>query len=346
MRSAVVVLLLLAPLASAQDGARLLERFDEDGDGVLVPDELPRPAIFKRLDQDGDGKVTREELARLAGGGDTSALGTDVVVVRDVRFAATPGVEPKLQSLDLYAPSAPGPHPVVVFVHGGGWRTGDKRNAAVGEEKAAFFTREGFVYVSLNYRLSPKAAHPAHIEDVAAGVAWVGSHVAEHGGDPRRIAVMGHSAGAHLAALVACDPRWLAAHGLGLDALSAAVLLDGAGYDLAGSLEPLSGAREAHKRSLYVPAFGEDEATWRDASPIAHVTAGAPPFLIFHVATRADSKALSRALCDALAGVGVPAKVVAAEGKNHGTINRDVGKAGDAVTAEMMEFLRERLAPR
>lgn len=352
MRTAPLALLLVVTTgAAAQDGGRLLERLDDDGDGVLVPDELPRPALFKRLDGDGDGKVTREELAGLlAGRGDAAGedglgavaapLGSDVVALRDVRYATTPGVEARHQSLDLYAPAAPGPHPVVVFLHGGGWRMGDKAIGAVGAERGAFLAREGFVYVSMNYRLSPRAVHPAHIEDVAAGVAWVASHVAEHGGDPRRVAVMGHSAGAHLAALVACDARWLGAHGLGLDALAGAVLLDGAGYDLA---RPREGPTAEHMKGLYEAAFGPDPARWGDASPIAHVSPGAPPFLILHVATRKDSKAMSHALAEALVAAGGQAKVYSAEGKNHGSINREIGKAGDAVTAEILTFLRERL---
>ena len=272
---------------------------------------------------------------------DTAPVSTTMRVVRDVAYLGSATRDPRRQTLDLYAPAASGPHPVVVFVHGGGWRMGDKGYAGPGREKGSWFTDEGFLYVSLNYRLSPAVQHPAHIEDVAAGIAWVASHVTRHGGDPRRVVVMGHSAGAHLAALVAVDPRHLGAHGLGLDALAGVVLLDGAGYDIAAELE---GGPRPVRREMFTSAFGQDPAGWRDASPTLQVAPGrgTPPFLILHVARRAESRRASQDLAAALRAAGAEATVVAVAGKNHGTISGDLGRPGDPVTGAVREFLRAR----
>jgi len=124
---------------------------------------------------------------------------------RDVAY----GPEPR-QRLDIYLPraaeKAPRPRKTLVFIHGGGWTRGHKdRYGFLGRA----FARAGYVVVVTNYRLYPQAAFPAFVEDAAKAVAWVRANIAGHGGDPERIYLMGHSAGAHIAALVALDPRYL-----------------------------------------------------------------------------------------------------------------------------------------
>ena len=98
-------------------------------------------------------------------------------------------------SVDLYLPDASGPRPAVVYVHGGEWTKGDKAEVSF---KPKFFTENGVVFVSTNYRLFPAAKHPAHASDVAAAVRWTVDHIAEYGGDPKKVVLMGHSAGCHL----------------------------------------------------------------------------------------------------------------------------------------------------
>ena len=111
----------------------------------------------------------------------------DLVRHLDVPYATIEGVDPKLLSLDLYAPQNAGRQPVMVMIHGGGWRNGDKANAGMTRTKVPFFVGRGYVYVSINYRLSsaPDVKHPLHVQDVAAALAWVHDHVAEYGGRSR-----------------------------------------------------------------------------------------------------------------------------------------------------------------
>ena len=258
---------------------------------------------------------------------------------RTYRYAQTPGASPDLQSLDFYAAPGRG-RPLVVFIHGGGWRIGDKAMGAHGRDKAAFFNQLGHAYASLNYRLSPDVQHPAHVDDVAAALAWLHGHAAELGFDARRIYVMGHSAGAHLAALVSTDARRLAKYGKPLSILKGAILLDGAGYDVTLQA-PAVIARGGFLGEMYSGAFGADPAVWRDASPTLHVARGQgiPPFLIVH-ASRPDSTRQSLQLAQALRAAGVDARLFEARGYTHAQVNRRIGEPGEAITGEIEAALR------
>ncbi len=262
-------------------------------------------------------------------------------VARDVVYHTENGVDAARLSLDVYAPGEALPEgsagrPVMLFVHGGGWALGDKRHVG---RKPKFFTDAGWVLVATNYRFVPEGRHPVNVQDVARAIAWTRTNVAEYGGDADSIFLMGHSAGAHLAALAAIDGRRLEAVGQTLGAVRGVVLLDGAGYDVKWRMET---AGEFSER-LYRNAFGDDEALWQDASPVTHVKKGAgiPPFLITYVAARRDAGIAARRLAVSLRRAGVRADVYAARGKTHATINRELGKPGDAVTLQVLAFLSE-----
>lgn len=247
-----------------------------------------------------------------------------------------PYAEPKneRQMLDVYAPAKGKDLPVVLWIHGGGWRAGDKASV---QKKPQAFADKGFVFVSTNYRFVPKVTVKEMAGDIAKAIRWVHDHAQEYGGDPKSIFVMGHSAGAHLAALVCTDDRYLKAEGLPLSIIKGCMPVDVSVYDIpkrikeGGSLKP--GAISA--------TFGETEESQRDLSPATHVAKGKniPPFLILHVADRPETKAQSHWLADKLKDAGIAAKVVAAEGTTHGTINANLGKAGDRPTEEMWAFL-------
>jgi acetyl esterase/lipase len=243
-------------------------------------------------------------------------------------------------TLDVYPAGNGADHPVLVWIHGGGWRIGDKAHVQL---KPQVFNDKGFVFVSLNYRLHPDADYKQQAGDVARAIRWVRDHASDFGGSRKGVFLMGHSAGAHLAALVATDPRYLKAEGMQLSDLSGVILLDGAGYDIP---QQLAMARLPRMKELYLTVFGSDLETQRDASPITHVAAGqgTPPFLILHVANRPDSRRQSQALADKLNAAGASAKVVAAEGKTHATINRQLGEADDAPTEAVFEFLKQQLS--
>lgn len=263
------------------------------------------------------------------------------IVPRTFRYAAAPGTDPDLQSLDLYLPPGPAPRggwPLVVFIHGGGWRIGDKANAFHGRDKAPWFLAHGFAFASVNYRLSPAVMHPAHVEDVAAALAWLWRHTGEEGLDPDRFVVSGHSAGAHLAALVALDARRLGKHGLSPSRLRGVILLDGAGYDVARQA-PAVIARGRWLGEMYADAFGRDGRLWADASPVNFVTRAAPPFLIIRT-DRVDAVEQSALLEGRLRTSGVETRVVAVPGYSHADVNRRIGSSEtEPVTAAIRTAL-------
>ncbi|MFH0945812.1 MAG: alpha/beta hydrolase [Planctomycetota bacterium] len=256
----------------------------------------------------------------------------------NIPYAKIEGVDPNLLSLNLYAPAGAQDAPVMVYVHGGGWSMGDK--SAVGK-KAEFFTGAGWILASVNYRLLPSGRHPRNVEDIAAAVAWVHDNIAEHGGDPESIFLMGHSAGCHLVSLVATDGSHLEKAGKSLDVIKGVVALDTQAYDVEKLLDrPLGSA-------TYRSVFGEEQEAVRNAAPIRHVARdkGIPPFLVCYsrgLGRRASPQraAQARAFAAALREAGVGAEIVDASDRSHGEINQWFGDPEDEkVTGRAKAFL-------
>ena len=257
-------------------------------------------------------------------------LAADPQVQRDVAYVKP---EHERQTLDVYSPAEGKDLPIVFWIHGGGWQRGDKSDVQV---KPQAFTAKRFVFVSTNYRLLPDAKIDQMAGDVAKAILWVHQHAREYRGDPNRIIVGGHSAGAQLAALVCTDNRYLKNEGLTLSIIKGCVPVDGDTYDV-----PLQIATvEERRANIYRQTFG-DEASQKNLSPITHVAKGRylPPFLILHVADHPETKLQSEKLAQALTEAGISAKAYPAAGKDHGTINADLGTPDDKPTAALYEFL-------
>jgi acetyl esterase/lipase len=238
------------------------------------------------------------------------------------------------QRLDLVKPARVAKAPVLMFVHGGGWSIGDKAHAA--GSKARWANAKGWAFASANYRLVPQATVESQAADVASAIAWLRANAAKEGLDPDRIVLMGHSAGAHLAALVGTDPRYLKAAGVPMSAIKGVVLLDGAGYDVAAQ----AGAPGNIVKPMYDAAFGTDPKRQTALSPIHQAAApNVSRWLILPIERRADSQAQSKGLADALTQAGVSATVVAVPGESHGSLNKGLGEAGDFATGQVEHFL-------
>lgn len=167
--------------------------------------------------------------------------------------------------LDIYRPAGASNTPVVIYLYGGAWQFGEKaRAASVGAALAA----QGFVTVIPDYRVFPEVRFPGFIEDAAAAIAWTQDHISAHGGDPTRIVLMGHSAGAHIAALVALDERYAAQAGFDRTAVRGVIGLSGPYY------HP-SEFRDQRLCEIFCSA-----AAWSDVEPMHFLSADDPPLLL------------------------------------------------------------------
>ncbi len=265
------------------------------------------------------------------------------VVKRDIPYG-DPTVERHV--LDVYSPRDAKDLPVVFWIHGGGWQTGDKSDVQI---KPRVFNEKGFVFVSTNYRLLPRVDMGTIVRDVAKSVRWVHDHIAEYGGDPKRIFVMGHSAGAQLAALICTDDRYLKAEGLSLAIIKGCVPVDGDTYDVPAIIETAETRRRAHGQPQakvgHREKFGNDPAKHRDFSTVTHVAKdkGIPPFFILHVAGHPDTSAQAERLASVLKSAGVSAKVFGARESHHNKVNADIGLPDDPATKALFAFIDEAL---
>ena len=253
------------------------------------------------------------------------------------------------QVLDIYAPEGAKNLPVVFWIHGGGWQAGDKTDVQI---KPRVLAERGFVFVSTNYRLLPEVEMDVLIRDVAKSLGWVHKHIAGHGGDPARIFVMGHSAGAQLAALLCTDDRYLKAEGVPFDALKGCVPVDGDTYDLPAMIMTAEVRQAVHRLPLPVPGhrgkFGNDPKKHIDFSAVTHVAKGKgiPPFLILHVAGHPDTTAQARRLAAVLQEAGIPTRLFGAKETTHNKLNADLGLPDDPATEELFKFLDGLVAKR
>lgn len=251
--------------------------------------------------------------------------------------------------LDIYTVTDAKARPVVVWIHGGGWQTGDKSDV---QRKPRLFVDHGCVFVSINYRLLPKVEMGDIVRDVAKAIRWVHHHIAQHGGDPQRLLVMGHSAGAQLAALICTDDRYLKAESLSLEIIKGCVPVDGDTYDVPAIIETAETRRRAHglpqAKFGHREKFGNDPVKHRDFSAVTHVERGKgiPPFLILYVAEHPDNTAQAQRFGVALNSAGVATRLFGAKDTTHTRINENLGKPDDAATKELIGFVDRAISGR
>lgn len=244
-----------------------------------------------------------------------AALPPGIQVLRDVAYGADDE-----QRFDVYLPRGTQLQnaPVILMVHGGGWYRGDKAMKSVVENKAKHWVGKGYVFISTNYRLVPKAAPVEQAEDVARALGVAQRRAASWGGDPSRFILMGHSAGAHLVALLAAEPEKARQHGA--QAWLGTVMLDGAALDVVEVME------QRHA-PLFDNAFGSDPRYWRRASPYHQLTAGAAPMLMVCSTQRPAACPQAENFSARAATLGIRAHV-SRQDLSHREINMLLGEPG------------------
>jgi acetyl esterase/lipase len=242
----------------------------------------------------------------------------------DIAYRTDSGADKERHTLDVYAPKGKKNFPVVLFVHGGSWKSGDKKlYAALGQALAA----DGMGCVICNYRLSPAVKHPGHIEDVAKAFAWTRANAAKYGGDADKLIVCGHSAGGHLVSLLATDPQYLKAEKLEPGAIRGVASFSGV-YEIVPKIKIFDGA------------FGTDETVCKKASPLSHVSGKHPPFFIAYAET--DLFALDKMAEDmhaALKKANSPSELMKCKDRNHISIITKFVDATDPLHKEFAAFV-------
>jgi acetyl esterase/lipase len=255
-----------------------------------------------------------------------------------------PYVEPNhvRQILDVYPQPEGSKRPVIFWIHGGGWQVGDKKDVAL---KPKWFTDKGFVFVSTNYRLLPDVPMRELIGDVASALGWTHKNIEKFGGDPDKIFVMGHSAGAQLAAIVCTDQRYLQKVGVPFTSLRGCVPVDGDTYDIPAMIMTAEMRQTLHGLPLpengHRVKFGNDPKLHIDFSAVTHVARdkSIPPFLILYVAGHPDVTAQAKRLEKCLTDADVPVSSFGARDTNHSKLNDDLGLENDPATAKLSDFL-------
>jgi acetyl esterase/lipase len=245
--------------------------------------------------------------------------------------------------LDVYQPPGAGPHPGVMLIHGGGWRSGDKGGERV---TGGLLSKAGFACFSVNYRLAPKHPHPAQVQDCARAVRWIRARAAEYGVDPERIGALGQSAGGHLSLMLGTikpddyqtddDPN----KGLSAKVQCVVDYFGPADFTEKGSWQPHA---EPILRGFLGAPRAQAPDKWADASPVCHVTKGAAPTLIIQGdADRLVLPAQSQAMKATLDKAGVECELIMVSGGGHGLLNGDKQQILQA-QLRAVEFLRTHL---
>jgi acetyl esterase/lipase len=253
----------------------------------------------------------------------TWAADAEVDVKRNVLYCAAD--DPDRQALDLYRPMGVKNYPLLVFFHGGGYTKGSRADVA---PFAQVLAKQGIGVAAVGYRLSPTVQPPGQTHEAATALAWLKKNIAEHDGNPDAVFVGGHSAGAHLVTLLACDEQYLKGQKLTFAAIKGVVSLSGI-YELPENRAPVFG----------------DAAARAKASPQRFVAAGLPPFWLGYADGDTPERApQTKEFAAALAKVQVPVETFVANERDHSSIFTKI-TASDHTGMAIVKFIRQHAGP-
>ena len=271
-------------------------------------------------------------------GGPKPVPDTGLQIKEDVCYHPQPERNRLQQSLDIYAPTSETVErssPVIIFLHGGGWRASDKNDPlGVHANVCKALALRGLVAVNVNYRLAPRVKHPGPAMDVAHALRWVIENIGNNGGDLKRVFLSGHSAGGHLAALITLDPKYLHTVELSPDVVKGVVGISGV-YDL----DHFAGRNWMAEHLMTKAAFGTNRDKRAEASPTTHVRSGAPPFLMVNAEEDEKLEEEADELAALLRSKGARAETAIISGTNHFTILSLIGNGDDTLIDRIVDFI-------
>lgn len=262
-------------------------------------------------------------------------------LMETIAFKSMEDVDENLLSLDIYYTNQISHQKsIVLWVHGGAWTIGDKSNNI--EDKRVLFQSEDYLFISVNYRLSPlpfqisnpdRVKYPDHNTDLADAILWIYEHIETYGGNPEKIVLLGHSAGAHLVSLTGTNSVFLEDRGLPLSIIKGVASIDTEGYDVEKQVND--------GIDFYINAFGDNPSENMEASPIKHLLAN-NSFPRFFIAKRGNAQriAIANEFIAALESVSVSVTQVDGSVYSHAEINAAIGLEGETlITSPLMDFI-------
>ena len=242
----------------------------------------------------------------------------------------------KANQLDVYMPKKGSKSPVVLWIHDGNWISGDKSDV---DKKPEYFTSKGYIFISMNHRLSPEASFLGQAQDVATAIVWIYNNIIHYSGDKAKIFLMGYGTGVHLASMVAVQDKFLKNASGSRSMLKGIVSVEGAGFDIPAGID----LQEKKFREGCEMAIGKSKKQWIEASPVTHVKADTltPPFMIVHSGGDTPAEKDANLFAEKLAKEKIIKRVAVYPKKNDNSINRDLGKDGDKVGEDIMVFFYE-----
>lgn len=277
-----------------------------------------RENIRERIAQRRAEKAAERHQSQDTGRRAPVSLPVGAQLQRDLAYGSDPA-----QRMDVYRPANAANAPVILLVHGGGWRRGDKASGNVINNKIGHWLPKGYVVVSVGYRMSQDTTPVEQADDVARALAYAQQHAAGWGADASRFVLIGHSAGAHLVALLSADPG--IATGRGAKSWLGTVALDSAALNVEKIME-------GRHLGLYDRVFGNDRGLWRASSPTLRLQHAPVPMLLVCSSQRGDSCAQAREFAAKATGLGGQVRVQPVD-LSHGQINEQLGTPGSYTAA-------------
>lgn len=242
----------------------------------------------------------------------------------------------KFNQLDVYMPKKGSKSAVIVWIRGGNWIGGDKSEV---DKKPEFFTRNGYIFISINHRLSPQASYTGQADDLANAIVWIYNNIIHYSGDKNKIILMGHETGAHLAATIVVNDTYMKRAEGSITMIKGVVSVDGLGF----YIPPLLPEQGNKFREGCQKAIGNSKEQWVKASPSVHITPEEklPHFLMMVSGTNPSYAADAKTMAEKLSATATKNQVTQYPHKSNASLNRDLGKDGDKATEDLLKFLYE-----